>query len=66
MVSCGGCVLRHFGSEHAGKDGVDASEDDVDVDAGTQDIVFGCASVVIVPCHASHTPDGNSFEQEND
>ena len=59
MVSCGDCVLQHAGSEHAGKD-------DADVDTVTQDVMFGCASVGIDLCHASHTPDDNSFEQESD
>ena len=36
------------------------------VDVGTQDIMFGCASVEIDPRHASLTPAGNSFEQEID
>ena len=52
-------VLKHAGSEHAG-------EDDADVDTGIQDFVFGCASVGIDLCHASHTTDDNSFEEESD
>ena len=31
------------------------SEDDVDVDAGAQDVMFGCESEDTELCHASHT-----------
>ena len=41
-------------------------KDDVDVDAGGQDIMFGCASEETELRHASHTPDGNSFEEAFD
>ena len=57
MVTCGGCALCHAGREHVGKD-------DVDVDAGAQDIMFRCESEETELCHASHTLDGNSFEEE--
>ena len=43
-----------------------AGKDDVDVDAGAQDIMFGGVSEQIGLRHASHTPDGNSFEEEID
>ena len=43
-----------------------ASKDDVDVDAGAQDIMFGCVSEQVGLRHVSHTPDGNSFEEETD
>ena len=59
MVTCGGCVLWHAGGEHLGKD-------DVDVDAGVQDIMCGYVSEEPDLCHVSHTPDGNSFEEEVD
>ena len=42
------------------------SEDDVDVDAGAQDVMFGCESEDTELCHASHTLDGNSFEEERE
>ena len=46
-------------SGHTGKD-------DVDVDAGVQDVMFGCVSEQIGLRQASHTPDGNSLEEEID
>ena len=57
MVTCGGCALWHAGSEHVGKD-------DVDADVSAQDIMFGCKSEETELCHASHTPHDNSFEEE--
>ena len=42
-----GCALQHAGSEHVGKV-------DVDVDAGAQDIMFGCESEETELCHLSH------------
>ena len=41
--------------------------DDFDVVAGAQDIMFGCGSDETELCHASHTLDGYSlFEEEID
>ena len=34
--------------------------------AGGQDVIFGCASEETELRHASHTLDGNSFEEEID
>ena len=59
MVICGGCAPEQAGGLHVGKD-------DVDVDAGGQDIMFGCASEETEVRHASHTLDGKSVEEEID
>ena len=46
--------------------GVHVGKDDVDVDAGGQDIMCGCACEETQFRCASHTPDGNSFGEETE
>ena len=64
MVICSGRLRPEQRSDIAG--GGHVGKDDVDVDAGDQDIMFGCASEENELRHASRTPDGNSFEEEID
>ena len=46
--------------------GVHVGKDDVGVDAGGQDIMFGCACEETEFGHGPHTPDGNSFGEETE